>query len=59
MEDMRNAYTILYVKSVGKRSFWRCRLRWEDNIKLNLKEIDVRMSTGFISLRIGYCNAVL
>jgi hypothetical protein len=38
-EEMRNAYTILLVKPVRKRPLWRPRHRWEDNIKLDLKEI--------------------
>jgi len=27
-------------KSEGKRSLWRPRRRWEDNIKMNLQEIE-------------------
>lgn len=26
-------------KYQGKRPFWKCMQRWEDNIKLNLREI--------------------
>jgi hypothetical protein len=37
--EMRNAYEILGGKSEGKRPFWRHRHRWEDNIKIYIKEI--------------------
>jgi hypothetical protein len=39
MGEMRNAYNILVGKPEGKRSPGRPRHRWEDNIKVNLKEI--------------------
>jgi len=40
--EMRNAYTVLVGKPEGKRPSGRLRLRWENNIKLNLKETGVR-----------------
>ena len=39
MEQSRNAYGILVEKPEGKRSLGRPRCRWEDNIKMNLKEV--------------------
>jgi hypothetical protein len=36
---MRNAYQILVEKSEGKRTLGRRRHTWEDNIKIDLKEI--------------------
>jgi hypothetical protein len=33
----RNAYKILVVKSEGRRPLGRPRLKWEDNIKLDLQ----------------------
>jgi hypothetical protein len=33
---MRNTYKILAGKPEGKRSYWRPRCRWEDNIKMDL-----------------------
>jgi len=39
MGDMRNAYKILVGKPEGKRPFRRSRHRWEDNIRMDLKEI--------------------
>jgi hypothetical protein len=39
MEQLRNTYGILLGKSEGKRLFGRHRRRWEDNIRLGLREI--------------------
>ena len=39
MEQSRNAYRVLVGKPEGKRSLGRPRRRWEDNIKMNLKEV--------------------
>jgi hypothetical protein len=36
---MRNTYKILVEKPEGKRPLGRPRRRWEDNIKMNLREI--------------------
>jgi hypothetical protein len=36
---MRNAYNISVGKPEGKRPFGRPRCRWEDTIKMDLKEI--------------------
>jgi hypothetical protein len=37
--EVRNAYKILIGKPKGKRPFGRPRHRWEDNIKMDLREI--------------------
>jgi hypothetical protein len=39
MGKMRNAYNILIGKSEGKRPLGRPRLRWRDNIRMDLREI--------------------
>ena len=39
MEQSRNAYRVLVGKPEGKRPLGRPRCRWEDNIKMNLKEV--------------------
>jgi hypothetical protein len=39
MGEMRNAYCILVGKPEGKTSLGRHRRRWEDNIRMNLREI--------------------
>jgi hypothetical protein len=45
---MRNVYTILAVKSDGKRPLGKPKRRWKVNVKT-----DVRVWTGFKWLRIG------
>jgi hypothetical protein len=37
---MTSAYVVLALKGERKRPLGRCRLRWEDNIKMDLKEIE-------------------
>ena len=39
MEQSRNAYRILVGKPEGKRHLGRPRHRWEDNIKMDLREL--------------------
>ena len=39
MEQARNAYRVLVGKPEGNRPLWRPRRRWEDNIKMDLREI--------------------
>jgi hypothetical protein len=39
-EGIRNAYKILVRKSESKSPFGRSRQRWENNIKMDLKEIE-------------------
>jgi hypothetical protein len=39
MGEKRNAYKILVGKPEGKRPLGRPKLRWEDNIVMNLREI--------------------
>jgi hypothetical protein len=44
MVKMRNSYKILVGKPEGKRPLGRPKRRWEDNIKMELKE------TGFVDV---------
>jgi hypothetical protein len=37
--EKRNAYKILVRKPEGKRTLGRPRCRWEDNIRMDLREI--------------------
>ena len=39
MEQSRNVYRVLVGKPVGKRPLGRPRRRWEDNIKMDLREV--------------------
>ena len=39
MEESRNAYRVLVGRFEGKRPLGRPRHRWEDNIKMDLKEV--------------------
>ena len=39
MEEGRSAFKILIGKPTGKRPLGRPRRRWEDNIRMELKEI--------------------
>ena len=41
MEESRNAFKMLAGKPTGKRPLGRLRRRWEDNIRLDLKEMGV------------------
>jgi hypothetical protein len=38
MEEMRNAYKIFIGKPDGKRPLGRHRRRWEDNIRVDIRE---------------------
>jgi hypothetical protein len=53
MGEKRNRYRILVGKPEGKRPLGRLRGKWEDNIKMNLREIGWVLWTGLIWLRIG------
>ena len=39
MEQSRNAYRVLVGRPEGKRPSGRSRRRWEDNIKMNLRDV--------------------
>jgi hypothetical protein len=39
MKDRKGLYTVLVEKSEGKRPFGRPRLRWEENIKMDLQVV--------------------
>ena len=41
MEEGRSPYKILASKLTGKRPLGKPRRRWEDNIRIDLKEIQV------------------
>jgi hypothetical protein len=41
MGEGRDAYRVLVRRPEGKRPLGRPRLRWEDNIKMDLREIEI------------------
>jgi hypothetical protein len=51
-KSRRGAYNILVGRPEGRRSLGRPRRRWEDNIKMDLREIGFGIWIGFIGLRI-------
>jgi hypothetical protein len=57
--DIKNAYAcnVLDGKPERKGPPGRTKIRWEDNIKMNLKYC-VRVWTGYIWLRRGYVTLV-
>jgi hypothetical protein len=53
MGEVSGAYNVLVGRPEGRRPLGRPRRRWEDNIKMDLREIFFGMWIGFIWLRIG------
>jgi hypothetical protein len=53
MGERRGAYRALVGKREGRRPLGRTRRRWEDNIKMDLREVGWGAWTGSIWLRIG------
>ena len=41
MEEGRSAFKILTGKPIGKTHLGRPRRRWEDNIRMDLRDIDI------------------
>jgi hypothetical protein len=52
MGEKRDVYRVLGGKPVGKRPLGRPRHNWEDNMKMNLKEVGCGAWTGLIWLGI-------
>jgi len=57
--ENRNAYRVLVGKHIRKQQLGRSRGRWEDNIKLDLKEIRWVAYVGFIWIRIRESGELL
>ena len=51
MAEGRSAFNILRGMSAGKRPLGRHRLRWEDNIRMDLKEIGINTKNWVDSAR--------
>jgi hypothetical protein len=52
-EEMRGVYRILVERPAGRRPLERLRRRWEDNIKMDLREVGGGSLTGLSWLRVG------
>jgi hypothetical protein len=59
MEEERNVYRFLEGKPDSKRPLERPSHRWEDGIKMDLREISWGMWSGFTWLRIGIVGGLL
>jgi hypothetical protein len=59
MGEGRGVYRVLVRRPEGKRPLGRPRRRWDDNIKMDLREIGIDGRTGFSWLRIGSSGGLL
>jgi hypothetical protein len=59
MGDKRGAYRVLVGRPERKRPLGRPRLRWEDNIQMDVQEMRWGAWTGLIWLRIGTGGGLL
>jgi hypothetical protein len=59
MGGQRNVYRVLVGKPEGKRPLGRPRLRWEDGIRMDLREIGLGVWIGFDWLRTGTGDGLL
>jgi hypothetical protein len=59
MGEVRGAYNVLVGRPEGRRPLERPSRRWEDNVKLDLREIGFRSVIGLIWLRIGTGGGIL
>ena len=54
MEEGRSVFKILIRKSTGKRPLGRLRHRWENNIRMDLKEICINTIIIIIIISLNY-----
>ena len=59
MGETRGAYRVLVGKPEEKRQIGRPRLKWEDNIKMELEEVGWGAWTALLCLRIGTGRGLL
>ena len=59
MEEGRSAFKILKGKPTGKRTLGRPRRRWEDNIRMDLKEVAINIRNWIDSVQESLVNAAL
>jgi hypothetical protein len=53
MAERKNMYSVTIGNTEGKRTLGRRRRRWEDGLKMNLRDIGWGVRSGFTRLRIG------
>jgi hypothetical protein len=59
MGEGRKVYRVLVGKPKGKRPLGKLRRRWEDGIRIDLREIGWGVWSGFTWLRIGTVGGLL
>jgi hypothetical protein len=59
MGEERKVYKVLVGKPEGKRPLGRPMLRWEDGIRMDLREIGLGVWIGFDCLRTGTFGGLL
>jgi hypothetical protein len=59
MGEGRNVYRVLVGQPEGKRQLGSSRRRWEDGIKMDLRELGWGVWSGFTWLRIGTVGGLL
>jgi hypothetical protein len=59
MWERRGAYRVLVGKAERRRQLGRQRRRWEDNIKMDFREVGSKAWTGLIWLKIGTSSGLL
>jgi hypothetical protein len=59
VEEIRNSYSNLVGKPEGKRPHVRTRHRWEDSIRMEVRDIGREVVTEFTWLRIGTTDSLL
>jgi hypothetical protein len=59
MGEERNVYRVLVGKPEGRRPLGRPRRRWEDGIRMDLREIDWGVQNGSSWLGIGTGGGLL
>jgi hypothetical protein len=59
MGEGRGVYKVLVGRPEGKSPLGRPRRRWEDNIKMDLREVGIDGANRFSWLRIGSSGGLL
>jgi len=59
MGDGRGVYRVLFGRPEGKRPLGRLRLRWEDNFKMDLREIGIDGANWIHLIQVGSSGGLL